>query len=85
MSPWPSLLIAWMPFIHPIELPVQLRLWMFVPLAACIAVVYRATRSRSTEGLLRRSAVTWINIIVGMWLLALAALGVHEAALRFLS
>lgn len=75
-------LLAWIPFINPIELPVRLRLWMFLPLAACIAVVYRATRARTTEGLLRRAAVTWINVVVGMWLLALAALGLHEAVLR---
>jgi len=77
--------LAWIPFIHPLKLPPGARLWMFLPLAACIAVVYRATRARSARELPRATAKTFANIVVGMCLIAAAAYGLHEAVLHFTS
>ena len=74
-------LLAWLPLLHPIELPTSARLWMFPPLALCIALVYRATRARSEDQLLRGSFVTFVNIVVGMWLIAIGAYAVHALAL----
>ncbi len=74
-------LLAWTPFIHPLVLPSSARLWMFPPLALCIALVYRAARAPSTEKLLRRSSITFINIVVGMWSIALAVYGIHALVL----
>lgn len=73
--------LAWMPLLHPIALPTSARLWMFPPLALCIAIVYRATRARAQDQLFRGSLITFVNIVIGMWLIALAAYLVHAIAL----
>lgn len=75
-----SLLLAAL-FVHPLKLPEGSRLWMFLPLAACIAVVYRATRARSLAGLGRATLVTFVNIVLGMVLIALAAYALHRLVL----
>ncbi len=77
-----ALLLALL-FVHPIELPLWARLWMFLPLAACIALVYRATRARTLGSVLRRSGLTFVNIILGMALIAVAAWALQELVVRF--
>jgi hypothetical protein len=76
-----SALLAWVPFLNPVKLPSGARLWMFLPLALCIAVVYRATRARSLEKLPRGTLVTFVNITVGMIAIAAAFYLVNKAAL----
>lgn len=83
MSTLWTALLAWIPFIHPIKLPAGSRLWMFLPLAVCIAVVYRATRSRAAHELPRATIRTFLSIVVGMCLIAIAAYAIHGAVLRF--
>jgi len=78
----PALLLAWLPFVHPLKLPPGTRLWMFLPLAACIAVVYRATRARQARELPRAAVRTFVHIVVGMCALAVAAYVLYEAVLR---
>ncbi|MBW7904475.1 MAG: hypothetical protein LC135_07645 [Phycisphaerae bacterium] len=68
-------------FVVPIDLPSWLRLWMFLPLAACIAVVYRATRARSVAEMPRATVLTFVNIVLGMVAIAVAAYGVHALVL----
>ncbi|MFO0837577.1 MAG: hypothetical protein U1D55_03560 [Phycisphaerae bacterium] len=70
-------------FINPLKLPDGARLFMFFPLALCVALVYRATREHDLSRLFRRSVITFVNIVVGMILIAVAAYGIHEAVLRF--
>lgn len=81
MSGWE--LLAQVPFVHPLTIPPGARMWFFLPLAFCVAVVYRATRARSTEGLLRGALITFLNIVVGMAAIAIAAYGLHQAVLYF--
>jgi hypothetical protein len=83
MIPSLAILFAWFPFIHPLKLPAGARLWMFLPLAACVAVVYRATRARTARELPRATLKTFLSIVIGMWLIAIAAYGIHTAVLRF--
>ena len=83
MSLLATILLGWIPFIHPITLPPGARLWMFLPLAACVAVVYRATRSRSAEHLLWPAVRTLVSIVMGMCLIALAAYVIHQLVLRW--
>ena len=80
MSAWT--LLAWLPFVNPIPLPAGLRLWTFLPLAACVAVVYRATRATDLRGLPRAAAITFAQIVAGMCAIALGAYVLHEAVLR---
>jgi formate-dependent nitrite reductase membrane component NrfD len=82
MTPLLSALLAWIPFINPLQLPAGARLWMFLPLAACVAVVYRATRARTARELPRATLKTFLTIVIGMWLIAIAAYAVHAAVLR---
>jgi len=83
MTPPLATLLAWIPFIHPLPLPAGSRLWMFLPLAACVAVVYRATRARTARELPRATLKTFVNIVVGMCLIAIAAYAIHAAVLHF--
>ena len=78
-----AFLPAWIPFIHPLSLPSGARLWMFLPLAACVAIVYRATRVRDAREMPKAAFRTFINIIIGMCLIAVAAYVIHECVLRF--
>ena len=74
--------LAWVPFVHPTGLPPELRLWFFLPLALCVALVYRVVRGIEGEPFVRRTAVTFANIVVGMVAIALAAWGLHQVVLR---
>jgi hypothetical protein len=84
MSRAAGVLLAWVPFLNPIKLPSGARLWMFLPLALCIALVYRATRARSLEKLPRATLVTFVNISLGMIAIAAAFYLINQAALRWL-
>lgn len=69
-------------FIHPLHLPPHGRLWMFLPLALCIAVVYRATRAQTPREMIRPTVVTFFNIVIGMVLIAVGVYALHEFVLR---
>jgi hypothetical protein len=77
-------LLGWVPFLNPVKLPAGARLWMFLPLALCIAVVYRATRARSLKKLPRATLLTFVNITIGMIAIAVAFYLVDQAALHLL-
>jgi hypothetical protein len=74
--------IGWL-FINPLHLPDGARMWMLVPLVACVATVYRATRARHTRGMPRATLLTFVNIVVGMALIAAGFYGLHLAVRRF--
>ncbi|MBU0640432.1 MAG: hypothetical protein KKB50_16330 [Planctomycetes bacterium] len=82
MSTLAALMLALL-FIHPLKLPAGGRLWMFLPLALCVTVVYRATRARTAADLPRATVISFVQIVVGMCLIAVAFYLVHEAVLRF--
>ncbi|MCK4341824.1 MAG: hypothetical protein KAY37_08895 [Phycisphaerae bacterium] len=84
MTMLPALLLLGWPFIHPLDLPAGARLWMLLPLVACVATVYRATRVHSMHRMARATAITFVNIVVGMTLIALAFYLLHLAARQFL-
>ena len=83
MSTLWAALFAWIPFVHPLALPRGARLWMFLPLAACVAVVYRATRARTARDLPAATIKTFLNIVVGMCLIAIAAYVAYGLVLWF--
>ena len=72
---------AWIPFVNPIALPASVRLWMFLPLALCIAVVYRATRARTPRDLIRPTLITFVQIVLGMTLIAIGFFVLHRLVL----
>ena len=76
-----ALLTAWVPFLHPVKLPAGARLWMFLPLVLCIAIVYRATRAPSLSRMPRATLVTFVSISLGMIAIGVAFYLVHHAAL----
>jgi hypothetical protein len=69
-------------FLNPVKLPGGARLWTFLPLALCVATVYRATRVRNLREMPRGTLITWTNIVVGMSVIALAFYLLHEAVLK---
>ena len=78
-----TLTLSWL-FIHPASLPARGHLWMLLPLVACVATVYRATRARSPRDLPRATVLTFVNIVVGMAAIAVAFYLVHLGVKRFL-
>ena len=84
MTAFPVMLtLGWL-FIHPLDLPSGARLWMMLPLVACVALVYRATRARSAGEMPRATVITFISIVVGMVLLAIAFYLLHLGVRWFL-
>ena len=79
---WATLMPVGLLFLEPLKLPAHGRLWMFLPLALCIAVVYRATRTREPRRMVRATLITFANIVVGMSLIAIAFYVAHEIVLR---
>lgn len=59
-------------FVRPLPFPSWARLWMLLPLVACVAVVYRATRVRHAGQIPRGALISFTQIVVGMVLIALA-------------
>lgn len=72
-------------FIHPLPFPAGARLWMLLPLVACVATVYRATRARDVAHMPRATVITFFQIVVGMALIALTFYLVHAGVQRLLS
>jgi hypothetical protein len=70
-------------FVEPWLLPPRARLWLFLPLALCIALVYQATRAETAAELPRRTSRTFINLVVGMVVIAAGFYVAHQAALRW--
>lgn len=77
-----NVFLAWIPFLHPIAMPTSARLWMFFPLAAAVAVVYRATRAVRATDLPKATVKTFVNICLGMWLIAIGAYAIHMFVIR---
>lgn len=75
--------LGWL-FVHPLNLPYGARLWMMLPLVACVALVYRATRARQVREMPRATAITFAYTVVGMALIAVAFYVVHVAVRRYL-
>lgn len=70
-------------FVTPLTLPTALKLWMFLPLALCVALVYRATRARTPGDLPRATLITFLSIVAGMVAIAAGAYVLHLVAIRF--
>ncbi len=71
-------------FVNPLPLPSGARLWMLLPLLLCVATVYRASRARHVRELPLATLLTFINILVGMLLIAAGFYGLHRLVFRFL-
>jgi hypothetical protein len=68
-------------FITPMKLPEGARLWTFLPLALCIATVYRATRARHMGEMVRGTLIAFVHIVLGMVAIAAGAYLLHMLVL----
>ncbi|MEW6252015.1 MAG: hypothetical protein AB1716_15345 [Planctomycetota bacterium] len=75
-------LLAWL-FLHPVHLPQGSRLLMLLPLVACVATVYRATRARRPGDMPRATVVSFLTITIGMVLIAFGFYAVHMIVQRY--
>lgn len=78
-----TVVLGWIPFLHPVKIPTGARLWMVLPLVLCVAAVYRATRVRTVRQMPKATLVTFVNIIIGMVAIAVAFYVVHQAVLHW--
>lgn len=70
-------------FVEPLKLPAGARLWMFLPLALCIAVVYQGTRAETAREIVWPATRTFINLVLGMTAIAVGFYIAHQLALRW--
>lgn len=70
--------------VQPLRLSSEARLWMLLPLVACVALVYRATRARQVRELPWATVRTFLTIVFGMAAIAAGFYLAHLAARRFL-
>jgi hypothetical protein len=75
--------LGWL-FLNPLKLPPGARLWMLLPLVACVAAVYRVTRAHDLKRMPRATVITFLNIVIGMALIALAFYLVHMVVKHYL-
>jgi hypothetical protein len=80
-----SLLATYIPILHAFPWPVTsvTRLVMFFPLVLAVAIVYRTTRIQRVEDLPKGAAITFVNIVVGMFAIALGLWLAFQVALYF--
>ncbi len=74
----------WMPILHGWPWPMAnfVRLVLFFPLVACVAVVYRATRVRYADAVAVGALRIFLTITLGMWGLAVGLYLIYELVLR---
>ncbi len=70
-------------FVHPLELPAGARLWMMLPLVACVVTVYRGTRARHPREMPRSTVITFFNVVIGMVLIAAGFYFLHLLVRHF--
>lgn len=70
-------------FVHPLDLPAGSRLWMFLPLAFCVALVYRATRARQPADMPWATLRTFAAMVIGMVSIAAGFYIAHQIVLRY--
>lgn len=78
-----GMLLAFVPFVNPVPFPSGARLWMFLPLAFCVSLVYRATRATQVEGLLGATIRTFIYVVLSMVAIAVGLYVISELAIRY--
>ena len=76
--------LAYRPFLDPLPLN-QYWFWLLIPLALFIAAGYKAVRVLDMRDYPRDVAVFTVQIIVGILLLGLAALGLIEYLLPIIA
>lgn len=64
------MMLGWIIFYNPVELPTSLRLWLLLPLILAVSLVYRAIKTPDTSKILIKTLRTFVFLAVGM-----AALG----------
>ncbi len=70
-------------FVNPLPFPSDARLWMLLPLLLCVATVYRACRARHVRELPLATVLTFLNILIGMLLIAAGFYVLHLLVLKF--
>lgn len=71
-------LLAWTPFLQPLPLEAYW-MWLILPIAAAIAVVYKALKLRNIEQLPVEAAKLTVVIIASMIIAAIALYVLVEA------
>jgi hypothetical protein len=64
---------AWRPFLDPISLPGGSWWFTLIPMAVLISMVYKAVRVRSMDHYVANVVVMSVQIVVAMFLFAVAA------------
>ncbi len=78
------LLLAWTPFIHPLNVFHE-RWWLLlVPLTFGISVIYKAVRMHSLERFWRESAFLTVQIVLAMFALAIVVIVLVQVVIPWL-
>lgn len=67
-------------FITPISLTPRTQLVFLLPLCLAVSVVYKTTRCERLREIPLAAAVSWITIVIGMYLVGAALMLLYELA-----
>ena len=70
-------------FLQPVVLARWQQMLMLLPLCLTVSVVYKTTRCERVRDIPWAAFVSWITIVVGMYLVGITLLVVYELATRY--
>jgi hypothetical protein len=70
-------------FIHPVALARWQQMLLLLPLCLCISIVYKTMRCADLRQLPAAALVSWITVVVGMYLVGIALLVMYELAMAY--
>jgi hypothetical protein len=62
-------MIAWIPFVNPMHLSPGAELWLLLPLALAVAVVYKTVRAQSLPMIPRQVGALYLYLVAALTVL----------------
>ncbi len=69
-------------FLEPVSLTRWQQMLMLLPLCLTISVVYKTTKCERVRDIPWAACVSWLTVVVGMYLVGVGLLAVYEVATR---
>lgn len=66
--------------IHPIELARWQQALLLLPLCLAVSIVYKTTKCATVREIPKAALASWVTIVVGMYAVGAALLGLYELA-----
>jgi membrane-anchored protein YejM (alkaline phosphatase superfamily) len=70
-------------FLQPVLLTRWQQMLMLLPLCLAVSVVYKTTRCERLRDIPKAALVSWVTIVIGMYVVGIALLVVYEVVTRY--